>query len=232
MAEIKQGTGKTREDKEAMARRIGAFFEPGDVINLGIGAPLLVSNYVADGVLIHTENGCVGMGTQISRSNPDIPARTQLESFSNAGGTPFLPVPGAMVFSHVTSYSLIRGGHLAGTVLGAFEVSETADLANWYIKGNFAGMGGAMDLCQAKRVIVQTTHCTKNGDPKLLHKCTLPLTCNGLITDVVTERCWFQFIDRKMVLKEIREGYDLQNIKDNTEAEFTVADDLKTDVVF
>ncbi len=230
--EMSHGSGKTLNDKEAMARRIARFFKPGDIINLGIGAPLLVANHVADGVLVHTENGCVGVGEQLSRTDPNIPERTSLESFTNAGGIPFLPIPGAMVFSHATSYAIIRGGHLTATVLGAFEVSENGDLANWFLPGNFAGMGGAMDLCQAKNVIVQTTHCTKKGEPKLIHKCTLPLTCKGLLTHVVTERAVFEFHDNKMYLKEIREGYDLDNIKNNTEADFIVADDLKTDVVY
>ncbi len=230
--EMSHGSGQTLNDKEAMASRIAKFFEPGDVINLGIGAPLLVADNVADGVLVHTENGCVGVGQQVSRNDPDIPERTQLESFVNAGGIPFLPVPGAMVMSHAMSYAIIRGGHLAATVLGAFEVSQEGDLANWFTPGKFAGMGGAMDLCQARKVIVMTTHCTKKGDPKLLKSCTLPLTCKGQVTHVVTERAVFEFHDGKMYLKEIREGYDLQNIKDNTDAEFIVADDLKTDVVY
>ncbi len=230
--EMSHGSGQTLNDKQAMASRIAKFFKSGDIINLGIGAPLLVANYVEDGVLIHTENGCVGVGQQVSRQDPTIPEKTQLESFTNAGGIPFMPVPGAMVMSHALSYAIIRGGHLNATVLGAFEVSETGDLANWFVPGNFAGMGGAMDLCQAKRVIVQTTHCTKKGAPKLIHKCTLPLTCKGLLTDVVTERAVFQFVDNKMYLREIREGYDLENIKNNTEADFIVPDDLLTDVVY
>lgn len=226
------GSGKQRDDKEAMARRIARLFEAGDIINLGFGAPLLVGNYVEDGVLVHTENGCVGVGKQITREEIGVDERTQLESFMNAGGMPFLPVPGAMVFNHATSYAIIRGGHLTATVLGAFEVSERGDLANWYMPGRFAGMGGAMDLCAAKKVVIQTTHCNKDGAPKLLHKCSLPLTCKGKVTHVVTERALFEFIDGKMVLKEIREGYDLENIKQNTEADFIIADDLLTDVEF
>ncbi len=230
--EMSHGSGQTLNDKNAMASRIAKFFEPGDAVNLGIGAPLLVADYMDPDVLVHTENGCLGVGKNTSRTNPDIPARMSLESFANAGGMPFFPIPGAMVFDHATSYAIIRGGKLKGTVLGAFEVSETGDLANWFMPGNFAGMGGAMDLCMSKMVIVQTTHCTKKGAPKLIHKCTLPLTCKGLLTHVVTERAVFEFVDHKMILKEIREGYDLENIKNNTEAEFTVADDLKTDVVY
>lgn len=230
--EMSHGSGQTLNDKEAMASRIAKFFKSGDIINLGIGAPLLVANNVEEGVLVHTENGCVGVGTQISRTDPSIPERTQLESFTNAGGIPFLPVPGAMFMSHALSYAIIRGGHLKATVLGAFEVSETGDLANWFVPGNFAGMGGAMDLCEARQVIVMTTHCTKKGEPKLLKKCTLPLTCKGKLTHVVTERAVFEFVDNKMYLREIREGYDLENIKANTEAEFIIPEDLKTDVVY
>lgn len=230
--EMSHGSGKTLDDKTAMASRIGRFFKSGDVINLGIGAPLLVTNYVEDGVLVHTENGCVGVGPQVSRKDPSIPERTQLESFVNAGGIPFLPVPGAMVMSHAMSYAIIRGGHLKATVLGAFEVSQEGDLANWFTPGKFAGMGGAMDLCQAQNVIVMTTHCTKDGKPKLLKKCTLPLTCKGQLTHVVTERAVFEFKEGKMYLVEVREGFDLQNIKDNTDAEFIVADNCQFDVVY
>ncbi len=230
--EMNHGSGQVLDDKMAMASRIARFFQDGDVINLGIGAPLLVTNFTNESVLVHTENGCVGVGPTISRNDPDIPERTQLESFVNAGGMPFIPQAGAMVMSHAMSYAIIRGGHLAATVLGAFEVSQEGDLANWFTPGKFAGMGGAMDLCQAKKVIVMTTHCTKKGEPKLLKKCTLPLTCKGQVTHVVTERAVFEFIDGKMYLKEIREGYDLQNIKDNTDAEFIVADDCQYDVVY
>ena len=230
--EISQGSGAVFDDKNAMARRIARFFKAGDIVNLGIGAPLLVSNYVEENVLVHTENGCVGVGRQISRKDPSIPARTQLESFTNAGGTPFIPIEGAMFFPHDVSYAIIRSGKLKATVLGAFEVSETGDLANWYLPGHFAGMGGAMDLCMSKMVIVQTTHCTKDGKPKLIHRCTMPLTCSGRVTHVVTERAVFEFRDRKLYLTEIREGYGLENIRNNTEADFELAEDLRTDVIF
>ncbi len=230
--EVSHGTGAVFDDKNAMARRIARFFKTGDVVNLGIGAPLLVANYMAENVLVHTENGCVGVGRMISRKDPTIPSKTQLESFSNAGGTPFLPIEGAMCFSQDVSFAIIRSGKLKATVLGAFEVSETGDLANWYLPGRFAGMGGAMDLCMAKMVIVQTTHCAKDGKPKLLHSCTMPLTCKGRVTHVVTERAVFEFRDKKMVLTEIREGYDLENIRNNTEADFEIAEDLKLDVEY
>ena len=230
--ELSHGTGKVLEDKNAMARRIARFFKPGDIVNLGIGAPLLVANYVNENVLIHTENGAIGVGRLFSRNDPDIPERTQLESFTNAGTMPFVPINGAMFFSQDVSFGLIRSGNLKATVLGAFEVSQTGDLANWYLPGKFAGMGGAMDLCGAKMVVVQTTHCAKNGKPKLVRECTLPLTCNGRVTHVVTERAVFEFRNRKMFLTEIREGYDLDNIKNNTEADFEIDKDLKTEVVF
>ena len=230
--EVNHGSGAVLDEKKAMARRIAAFFEDGDVVNLGIGAPLLVANYVKDGVLIHTENGCVGVGKTINMNDPAIPEKTQFESFTNAGSMPFVPVNGAMFFAQDISYAIIRSGLLKATVLGAFEVSETADLANWYLPGHFAGMGGAMDLCMSKMVIVQTTHCTREGKPKILHRCTLPLTCNGLLTHVVTERAVFEFLDRKLFLKEIREGYDLDNIRNNTEADFELAADIRYDVVY
>ena len=229
---VDQGSGKKLEDRIAIARRIARFFKDGDIINLGIGAPLLVGEYTEDGVLVHCENGCVGVGPLVDESAADLSEKTPLESFRNAGSQAFYPIPGAMVFSSSTSYAIIRGGKLKATVLGCFEVSQKGDMANWYTPGKLAGMGGAMDLCKASMVVVATTHCAKDGSPKLVKECTQPLTCIGRITHVVTERAYFEFVDGKMYLREIREGYNLDNIKANTDAEFIVPDDLKENVVF
>lgn len=229
---MSHGVGATLDNKHAIARRIARFFHPGDVLNLGIGAPLLVGHYTGPDILIHTENGCIGVGTQISRTDEDIDPKTQLESFANAGGMPFLPNPGAMVFSSEMSYAIIRGGKLTATVLGCYEVSENGDLANWFRPGGFAGMGGAMDLCRASMVVVATEHCTKKGEPKLIPTCTLPLTAKGRVTHVVTERAVFEFQNKKMVLTEIREGYDLENIQANTTANFEISPNLKTNVEY
>lgn len=225
------GSGKTLNDRQAIARRIAKYFKDGDIINLGVGMPLLVGDYTEDGVLVHCENGCVGVG-KLYYPGDLYYEQTNLEHFRNAGRQPFHPLPGAMVFDHSVSYAVIRKGILKATVLGCFEVAQNGDIANWYSPGKIAGMGGAMDLCKCGMVVVATNQCDKNGAPKLVEKCTLPLTAKGAVTHVVTERALFEFENGKMILKEIREGYDLENIKNNTAADFIVAEDLRTEVAF
>lgn len=227
---VNQGSGEKLANRQAITRRIAKFFHSGDIINLGVGMPLLVSDYIEDGVLVQCENGCIGCGPLVDESTVD--PHTSLESFRDAGSQPFYPNPGAIVFDSATSYAIIRTGILKATVLGCFEVAQNGDMANWYSPGKISGMGGAMDLCKAPNVIVATFQRTKTGDSKLVKKCKLPLTCSQRVTHVVTEMGMFRFIDHKMYLKEIREGYTLDDIKDATDADFIIADDLKTGVEF
>jgi acetate CoA/acetoacetate CoA-transferase beta subunit len=237
MAEAKygvdHGSGKKLEDRQAMASRIAQFFHKGDVINLGVGVPLLVADYIEDGVLVHCENGCIGCGPLVNEAeSKQDNHRLSLESFRNAGSQPFYPNPGAIVFDSAMSYAIIRGGILKATVLGCFEVAENGDMANWFSPGKISGMGGAMDLCKAPMVIVATTQRDKKGNSKLVKKCSLPLTCSQKIDWVVTEMAVFEFIDHKMYLKEIREGYSLEDVVAATDASYIIADDLLTDVVY
>lgn len=212
-------------NKELIARRVAEYFKNGDVVNLGIGIPLMSANYMDSGVLIHTENGLIGCGNVIPEN--EYAGNTQLEYFINAGSQPIGKRPGYYVFDSATSFAIVRSGKLAGTVLGALEVAENGDIANYARPGHIVGMGGAMDLCTAKKVIVATEHCTKKGEPKLIHKCTLPLTAEGAVTDIVTERAVFEIHNGKMYLTELMEGYTVEDILNATEASFMVSDNLK-----
>ncbi|MCR4841677.1 MAG: succinyl-CoA--3-ketoacid-CoA transferase [Eubacterium sp.] len=227
---VNHGTGKMFEDRHAIARRIAKFFVPGDIINLGVGAPLLVGDYIEDGVRVHCENGCIGCGPLVDVEN-DAP-NVNHEYYINAGSQPFNPLPGALFFDSATSYAIIRSRKLKATVLGCFEVAENGDMSNWYSPGKISGMGGAMDLCKAPMVVVATSQCDKKGNSKLVKKCTLPLTCSRKISFVVTEMGVYEFKDGKMYLNEIREGYTIDDIREHTDADFVVSEDLKEGVVY
>ena len=207
--------------RERIARRIALEFEDGDVVNLGIGIPTLVSDYVPEGinVILQVENGAIGVGPA-----PDAPDLRCI----GAGGRFISMMPGGSFFASDTSFGLIRGGHIDATVLGALEVDENGDLANWMVPGkSVPGMGGAMDLVVgARRVYIAMTHVTKKGGAKILKKCTLPLTAVGVVTMIVTEFAVFRFIDGKLTLLEIAPEVSLEDIKANTEADFDIASDL------
>ena len=168
--------------RERIAKRIAMEFEEGEVVNLGIGIPTLVADYIPEGkhVIFQAENGAIGIGPP-----PSVPNYKCI----GAGGRFISLLPGGSFFSSDTSFGLIRGGHIDATVLGTLEVDQHGDLANWWIPGkSVPGMGGAMDLVVgARRVYVAMTHVTKKGAPKILKKCTLPLTAVGVVDMVVTE---------------------------------------------
>lgn len=210
--------------KEIIARRIALELKDGDVVNLGIGLPTMVANYVPSDVSItlQSENGFLGLAA-FDPENPD-------ENIVNAGGQPCSIQAGGMFFDSSYSFALIRGGHVDACVLGGLEVDQEANLANWMVPGKMVpGMGGAMDLVTgARRVIIGMEHCAKTGVSKILKKCTLPLTARNKVHMVVTELAVFEFIDGKLTLTEIAEGYDLDTIKAKTEAEFVVSPTLKT----
>jgi 3-oxoacid CoA-transferase subunit B/acetate CoA/acetoacetate CoA-transferase beta subunit len=207
--------------RHRIARRIAQEFEDGDVVNLGIGIPTLVSDHIPEGVrvIFQTENGVVGAGPK--------PPEEDLR-FIGAGGRCLSVLPGGALIASDASFGLIRGGHLDATVLGALQVDQEANLANWWIPGKLVpGMGGAMDLVTgAKHVIVATTHTTKKGGTKLVKKCSLPLTGAGVVSLVVTEYAVFRFVDGRMVLEELAPGVTEADVREITEAEYETSPDL------
>ena len=204
--------------------RIAKEFKDGDLVNLGIGLPTKVANYISDDikVILQSENGFVGLG-------PTPPEGEEDMDITNAGEQPVTFKEGAAFFDSATSFAIIRGGHLDATVLGALQVDQNGNLANWMIPGKFVpGMGGAMDLTVgAKRVIVATTHTTKKGKPKILKECTLPLTAVNEVDLIVTDLAVIEVTEEGLLLKEKAEGVSVEEIIEKTEADLKVSPDLK-----
>ena len=210
------------EPRVLIAKRVAQELKNGDVVNLGIGIPTLVANYISDDkkVILHSENGFIGLGPADDNIDTDL---------TNAGGQPAGIIPGGATFDSALSFVIVRGGHLAATVLGALEVDQEGNLANWMVPGKIVpGMGGAMDLVVgAKRVIVAMEHVGKGGNPKILKKCTLPLTAVGAVGMIVTDYCVFEITPQGMVLTETAPGVSLQTIREATEAEYSISAGLK-----
>lgn len=210
--------------KPYIAARVAQELKDGDVVNLGIGLPTFVPNYLPEGVniILQSENGIVGTGPK--------PAAETAEPLyvTDAGGSPSSVAPGGCYIDSSVSFGLIRGGHVDCTVLGALEVDQEGNLANWIIPGKkVPGMGGAMDLVVgAKKVIVSMEHTAK-GTPKILKKCTLPLTAVKCISKIITEMCVFEVTPDALVLTEYNPEFTVEDIRANTDADFVVADDLK-----
>ena len=212
----------TLDDRRFIAKKIASWFHDGHVINLGVGIPVLVADYITDNVVVQTENGLLGVGETIGGLEPAAP-------YFNAAGASVSIVPGASVFDISTSFGMIRSGRLNATVLGCFEVSQYGDLANWARPGSYPGMGGAMDLVSGiDNVIVATDHCTKDGSPKIVERCTLPLTGRGVVKTIVTELAVFTVSAAEgLTLVEHRHGVDVDRIRERTGAPFLVAENLK-----
>ncbi|TCO76949.1 3-oxoacid CoA-transferase subunit B [Marinisporobacter balticus] len=209
--------------KEIIAKRVAKELKDGDVVNLGIGLPTMVANYIPEGmdVTFQSENGFVGLGQAPEEGQED-------KDLVNAGGQPVTVVPGAAFFDSSVSFGIIRGGHVDATVLGALQVDEKGNLANWMVPGKMVpGMGGAMDLVVgAKKVIISMTH-TQKGKPKILKVCNLPLTAAGQVNMIITEMGVMQVTDKGIVLTELNPEYTVEDVKNATEAVFVVAEDLK-----
>lgn len=209
--------------KEIIAKRVAKELKDGYVVNLGIGLPTLVANYVPEGMNVYfqSENGMINLGPKPNEGeeNPDI---------TDAGGGLVTILPGGAYFDSLLSFSIIRGGHVDITVLGSLEVDEKGNIANWIIPNKMVpGMGGAMDLLVgAKKVIVAMSH-TNKGKPKILKKCTLPLTATGEVDMIITELGVMEITPKGIKLLEINPEYTVEEVQKLTEAEFIVADDLK-----
>jgi len=210
-------------DKEFIAKRVAKELKDGDVVNLGIGLPTLVANYIPEGVEItlHSENGFVGIGPAPKEGEED-------PYLVNAGGQYVTIKPGGAFFDSALSFLIVRGGHVDVTVLGALEVDEEGNLANWMVPGKMVpGMGGAMDLVTgAKKVIVAMNHTAK-GAPKILKKCRLPLTAVKCVNLIITEMGVIEVTDKGLVLKEIAPGLTVEDVQNATEAQLIISDDLK-----
>lgn len=209
--------------RKLIASRCAKFFKDGDFVNLGIGVPLMCVNYLPEGVdlWLEAEIGTVGSGPTPSWDKVDI-------DVIDAGGQPASVIKGGSVYDHEMSFAFIRGGHIDAAVLGTLQVDQEGNIANWTIPGKMVpGMGGAMDLCAGvKKIIVATDHCEKSGKSKILKKCTLPLTGVHCVTDIVTERCYFEVTKDGLVLRELAEGYSVEDILACTEADVIVPDEI------
>jgi len=212
------------EVQDFIARRVAQELNSGDVVNLGIGLPTRVANFVPDGMVVHfqSENGFVGLGPAPAPEdvNPNI---------VNAGGQPVTILPGGCFFDSATSFGIIRGGHVDLTVLGALQVDEAGNIANYLIPGKLVpGMGGAMDLLSgAKRVIVAMEHTVK-GNAKILEKCNLPLTAPAAVDLIITEMGVIEVTSDGLRLIEINSEYSVEQVQEATEAALIVAEDLRT----
>ncbi len=215
---------KEKLAREVIAMRIASEFKNGDVVNLGLGIPTLCSQFVPEGcsILYHSENGVLNYGpmAEEGQEDPDI---------INAGGQ-FLSInPGMSFFDSAEAFAMIRGGHVDVAVLGAFEVSANGDLANWMIpKRGVGNVGGAMDLVMgAKKVIVAMEHLDRNGGSKIVPECKYPITGRSCVSLIVTDISVFEVSENGLILKEYAPGWNVEDIKNSTDANFKVSNNLK-----
>ncbi len=211
--------------KIVISKRAARFLNDGDVVNLGIGMPEMVANYLPEDVhvIFQSENGIMGMSSAATAENEDT-------NRSNAGGKYVTVIPGASFFDSATSFGLIRGGHVDATILGALQVDEEGSLASHIIPGKLVpGMGGAMDLVAgAENVIVITTHTDKKGTPKILKKCTLPLTAYKRVKWIITELAVIESTADGLVLREVNAESSVEEVVAKTEAKLIVPENVAT----
>src|SRR5690554_5678611 len=210
--------------KELIARRVAKELKDGDVVNLGIGLPTMVADYVDHSldITFQSENGMLGLAAAPDKDHEDW-------DLTNAGGRPVTMSIGGVFFDSATSFGIIRGGHVDITILGSLQVDEEGNIANWIIPGKMVpGMGGAMDLLVgAKKVIVAMQH-SSNGKPKILKRCTLPFTAVKEVDMIVTELGVMQITEKGILLTEIAPGVTVEEIQAATEATLIISDNLKT----
>jgi 3-oxoacid CoA-transferase subunit B len=221
----KQEKQKDMEKRERIVKRIARDLRDGFYVNLGIGLPTLVANYVPEGVevVLQSENGMLGVGPFPFEGEEDA-------DLINAGKETVTEIPGTAYFSSADSFAMIRGGHIDLSVLGAMEVDQEGNLANWMIPGKVVkGMGGAMDLVAgARRTVIAMEHTTREGAPKILTKCTLPLTGLKVVNTIVTEMAYITVTPQGLVLEEVAEGFTAEDVQKATQAKLIVSPNLKT----
>lgn len=209
--------------RHQIAKRAAQEIKPGMIVNLGIGIPTLVADYIGnDTVMFHAENGILGTG-------PSPEAGEENPNLCNAGGFPITTIPGASYFDSATAFALIRRGFLDITILGALEVSEKGDLANWIVPGKrVPGMGGALELAQkTKKVIILMNHTDKNGNPKIVQECNLPLTAPKCVNMIITDMAVIEVGDSGLKLVEVFEPYSVNDVLNQTGADMDFADAKK-----
>ncbi len=215
---------KERLDREVLAMRVAKELPDGAFVNLGIGIPTLVSNYIPEGQVVyyHSESGVLNCGPLADEGEEDI-------DLINAGGQFLKPVPGMSFFSSAEAFAMIRGGHIDVTVLGALQVSENGDLANWMLPERGVGnIGGAMDLAAgAKKVIVAMEHTDRNGASKIVSNSSYPPTGRGCVSLIVTDIAVIEVTESGLMLKEVAPGWTAEEVQELTEARLTLAPDLK-----